>query len=506
MSSTILRILRFMNTNLMSGSLVEAPDIALVGGGIMSATLGMMLKLINPDLTIQIIEALSQVAQESSRAWNNAGTGHAALCELNYTPERADGSIDISQAIEINEQFETSKHFWGYLVERGLIDDPTTFIRAIPHMSFVRGAKNQEFLRKRQATMTRSHLFRRMEFTTDHATIGNWAPLLNQGRSAAEHLAATRVEAGTDVNYGELTRQMIDYLASLDGVELALKTPVRNISREKNGRWTLKLAGQQAISAKFVFIGAGGGALPLLQKSGIPEGRGFGGFPVSGQFLVCQNAEIVEQHAAKVYGKAGLDTPPMSMPHLDTRIIDGHKSLVFGPYAGFSPKFLKSGSNLDLFKSVRPDNLLPMLAAGRDNMPLTAYLIKEIFKSHNDRCKMLREFFPEARNEDWKRLTAGQRVQIIKKDPHTTGRLQFGTEIVASTDGSLATVLGASPGASIATAIILEVLEKCFTAAMSSSDWKKRLAEMVPAYGVDLAKDPVTYDVLASKANTLLQL
>lgn len=506
MSSTTLRILRFMNTDLNSGSLIGAPDIALIGGGIMSATLGMMLKLINPDLTIQVVEALSQVAQESSHVWNNAGTGHAALCELNYTPERADGSIDISKAVEINEQFETSKHFWGYLVEQGIIGDPTTFIRTIPHMSFVRGAENQEFLRKRHAAMIISHLFRSMEFTTDHATIGDWAPLLNQGRSSAEHLAATRVKAGTDINYGELTRQMIDYLVSLDGVELALKTPVRNISREKNGRWKLKLAGQQAISAKFVFIGAGGGALPLLQKSGIPEGRGFGGFPVSGQFLVCQNAEIVEQHAAKVYGKAAHGAPPMSVPHLDTRMIDGHKSLMFGPYAGFSPKFLKSGSNLDLFKSVKPDNLLPMLAAGRDNMQLTAYLVKESFKGHNDRCEMLREFYSKARNEDWELLTAGQRVQIIKKDPQTTGRLEFGTEVVAAADGSLATVLGASPGASTATAIILQVLEKCFTAAMASSDWKKQLAEMVPAYRIDLAKDPAAYDALASKADALLQL
>jgi len=495
-----------MKTDLVSESLFKDPDIALVGGGIMSATLGIMLKLLNPELTIQIIEALPQVAQESSHAWNNAGTGHAALCELNYTPEKTDGSIDISKAIKINQQFETSKHFWGYLVEQGIISDPTTFIRVCPHMSFIRGAENQEFLRKRFAAMTRSHFFSRMEYTTYHATIEGWAPLLNRGRSSTELLAATRVGTGTDVNYGELTRQMIYYLVSLDGVELALKTRVKNISRALNGSWKLKLTDQKTISAAFVFLGAGGGALPLLQKSGIPEGRGFGGFPVSGQFLVCQNSEIIEQHAAKVYGKAAGGAPPMSVPHLDTRIIDGHKSLVFGPYAGFSPKFLKSGSNLDLFKSVAPDNLLPMLAAGRDNMPLTAYLIKEVFKSHNDRCEMLREFFPEARNEDWTLFTAGQRVQVIKKDPKTTGSLQFGTEVVASADGSLATVLGASPGASTSPPIILQVLEKCFAKAMVSSEWKKKLAEMVPAYRIDLEKDPAAYDEFAAKAATSLQL
>ena len=495
-----------MKNDLLSDSLFNAPDVTLIGGGIMSATLGMMLKRLNPALTIQIIEALPQVAQESSQAWNNAGTGHAALCELNYTPERADGSIDISKAIQITEQFETSKHFWGYLVEQGIIPDPTTFISACPHMSFVRGAENQEYLRKRHAAMTRSHLFRGMEFSTDHATIESWAPLLNRGRSPAELLAATRVEAGTDVNYGELTRQMIDHLVSLDGVQLALNTRVKDISRAGNGRWKLKLSAQQAISANFVFIGAGGGALPLLQKSGLPEGRGYGGFPISGLFLACENSEIVAQHAAKVYGKAAQGAPPMSVPHLDTRIIDGRKSLLFGPYAGFSPKYLKSGSNLDLFKSVKPDNLLPMLAAGRDNMPLTAYLIKESFKSHNDRCEMLRDFFPDARNDDWELYTAGQRVQIIKKDPQTTGKLQFGTEVVASADGSLATMLGASPGASTATAIILDVLGKCFPAEMASAEWKKQLAEMVPAYGINLAEDAAAYDEFASKARALLQL
>jgi malate dehydrogenase (quinone) len=495
-----------MKTDLVSESLFKYPDIALIGGGIMSATLGLILKRLNPEFTIQIIEALPQVAQESSNAWNNAGTGHAGLCELNYTPENADGSIDISKAIQITKKFEISKHFWGYLVEQGIIADPTTFIRPIPHMSFVRGAENQEYLRKRHAAMTKSHFFRRMEFTTDHTTIEDWAPLLNRGRSSAEMLAATRVEAGTDVNYGELTSQMIDYLVSLDGVKLALKTRVKNISREGNGRWKLKVAYQKAISASFVFIGAGGGALPLMQKSGIPEGRGYGGFPISGQFFVCRNRKIVEQHAAKVYGKAASGAPPMSVPHLDSRIIDGSKSLLFGPFAGFSPKYLKSGSYLDLFKSVKPDNLLSMLAAWRDNIPLTTYLINEIFKSHNERCKLLREFFPEAQNEDWELFTAGQRVQIIKKDPKTTGRLQFGTEVVASADGSLAAMLGASPGASTTTAIILQVLEKCFTEAMASSDWKKKLAEMIPAYRINLAEDLAAYEEFASKTNTLLQL
>lgn len=470
----------------------------------MSATLGMMLKRLNPGMTIRIVEALPQVALESSNAWNNAGTGHAALCELNYTAE-TDGNVDISKALKINQQFETSKHFWGYLTETGVIKDPSTFIRPVPHMSFVRGAENQAYLKRRHAAMTQSHLFAGMEFSTDPAVIEQWAPLLNSGRDADEPIAATRIETGTDVNYGSLTTQLMDHLVAQDGVELALETKVTHLKKEGEN-WIISLDGKGSITTPFVFLGAGGGALPLLQKSGIPEGKGFGGFPVSGKFLVCKKQDIVEQHAAKVYGKAAVGAPPMSVPHLDSRMIGGNKSLLFGPFAGFSPKYLKSGSNLDLFKSVKPDNLGPMLAAGRDNMPLTGYLINQCTKSHADRCDMLREFFPNAENDDWKLITAGQRVQIIKKDAERTGRLQFGTEVVASADGSLSSVLGASPGASTAVSIILQVLGKSFPQELESAAWKQVLSEMVPAYGVDLAQDLDAYKALGSKAAALLKL
>jgi malate dehydrogenase (quinone) len=495
-----------MKTELISESLFKNPDIVLIGGGIMSATLGTMLKQLNPELTIQIIEALPEVALESSDACNNAGTGHAALCELNYTPETEDGGIDITKAVRINQQFENSKHFWGYLVAQGIIPDPKTFIRPVAHMSFVRGAENQVFLRKRYEAMTQSHLFSSMEFTTDHAAISDWAPLLNQGRPPTEALAATRVQSGTDVDFGALTRGMINHLITLKGVKLALNTPVKDLRRASDGRWMVKLDARKEISARFVFIGAGGDALPLLQKSGIPGGKGYGGFPVSGLFLVCENDEIIGQHAAKVYGKAATGAPPMSVPHLDSRGIDGKKLLLFGPYAGFTPKYLKSGSNLDLLNSVKGDNLMPMLATARDNMNLLTYLVSEVFKSHTARCEKLREFFPAAENPDWRLHTAGQRVQIIKRDPQKTGMLQFGTEVVAAADGSLSALLGASPGASTSPAIALQVLEKCFPEELTSTGWQTQLEDMVPAYKLDLAEDKAAYEELGAKAAARLEL
>ncbi len=493
-----------------SASISNNPDITLIGGGIMSATLGVFIKTLKPELTIQIIEALPDVALESSHPWNNAGTGHAALCELNYTKQNDDGSVDISKALVINEMFENSKHFWSFLLQEGIIDNPQDFIRKVPHMSFVRGTENQEYLNQRHKAMSAHHLFDEMEYTEDHAKITSWAPLLLAGRNADEPIAVTRVDTGTDINFGALTKKLINHLVSLDGVSLATQTKVTGIKKTKSGQWKVKvnseLEGKTTIKTNFVFIGAGGGSLPLLQKSGIKEGKGFGGFPVSGQFLVCQDPETIELHAAKVYGKAAVGAPPMSVPHLDTRVIDGEKALLFGPYAGFSPKFLKGGSILDLIKSVKIDNLVPMLASGKDNMSLTKYLYEEVINTHTDRCDTLREFFPDAKDENWELVTAGQRVQIIKKDEEKGGVLQFGTEVVTSEDGSLAALLGASPGASTSVSIIVEVLEKCFGEQMQGSDWKATLSKLVPAYNVDLKKDQSTYESLRKHADTNLQI
>ncbi|MCW1887442.1 malate:quinone oxidoreductase [Luteolibacter flavescens] len=484
-------------------------DVVLIGGGIMSATLGVLLHELDPTLKIQIVEALAEVAKESSNPWNNAGTGHAALCELNYTKEKADGSVEISKALEINEAFELSKQFWAYLVERGVLPAPEGFITPVPHMSFVIGKENQTYLKRRHETMASHHFFDEMEYSEDHSVIRKWAPLLLEGRRPSEPLAATRAAGGTDVNFGALTQSLVDHLASKDVVRIATHHQVRDIKRKRDGRWHLTVRNlskniNRSIAAPFVFVGAGGASLPLLQKSGIPEGKGFGGFPVSGQFLICDDAAIVERHHAKVYGKAAVGAPPMSVPHLDTRVIDGKNTLLFGPFAGFSPKFLKSGSIFDLPGSVRLSNLVPMLAVGKDNIDLTRYLIEQVMQSPQDRLDALKEFFPAAELGDWRLLTAGQRVQIIKQDADKGGVLQFGTEIVASADGSIAALLGASPGASTAVDVMLDILGKCFSKRLPS--WKDRLEKMIPSYGKSLRDDPALYRKVREKADRQLGL
>ena len=473
----------------------EQPDLVFVGAGVMSATLAVLLKELDPSLKIEVLEQLESGAAESSFAWNNAGTGHAAWCELNYTPQAADGSVSIAKAVQINAMFEVSRQFWAYLVEQGYFKSPRDFINPVPHMSFVRGEKDMAFLRKRYEQMKGHHCFGDdLQYTEDRNLIGQWAPLLMQGRTDNQPMAATRAEGGTDVNFGALTKKLLSHLEDSNGVHVRFNQKVTDVNRAADGRWTLNVTdlaagGSRQVTARFVFLGAGGAALTLLQKSGIPEGKGYAGFPVSGQWLRCDNHEIVEKHQAKVYSQAEVGAPPMSVPHLDTRVVDGKKSLLFGPYAGFTTKFLKRGSFMDLPLSIRPNNIGPMLAVARDNMDLTKYLITEVRQSMDERLDALRKFFPEAKKEDWHLEIAGQRVQIIKKDAKKGGVLQFGTEIVAAADGSIAALLGASPGASVSVTVMLEVIERCFPERFKSAEWQERLGKIFEGKAKDLEKD-----------------
>lgn len=481
-------------------------DVILIGAGIMSATLGSLLKELAPQWEIKVFEKLADAGEESSNEWNNAGTGHSALCELNYTPEKSDGSIDIRKAVKINEQFQLSKQFWSYLVNSQMIHDPQEFIRQIPHMSFVEGEKNVAFLKKRFRALANNPLFQGMEFSDDPEKLKEWVPLIMEGRTLNEPIAATKIDSGTDVNFGALTRILFDHLKRR-GVEINYKHYVKDIKRNSDGLWEVKMHNIDSgtiehHTAKFIFIGAGGGSLPLLQKTGIPESKHIGGFPVSGLFMVCKNPEVVEQHHAKVYGKAKVGAPPMSVPHLDTRFINNEKTLLFGPFAGFSPKFLKTGSNMDLIGSVKPNNVITMLAAGVKEMKLTKYLIQQVMLSNEQRMEELREFIPSAKSDDWNIVTAGQRVQVIKDTEAGKGTLQFGTEVVNAADGSIAALLGASPGASTAVHVMLEVLEKCFP--QHVKEWEPKIKEMIPSYGESLVENPDLFqDIHASTDNTL---
>lgn len=482
-------------------------DLLLVGGGIMSATLGVLLKQLEPNWSITLLERLDAPGQESSNPWNNAGTGHSALCELNYAPAGPDGSVSPSKALGINEQFQVSRQLWASLVEQGILD--ASFINSVPHMSLVFGQDHSEYLRRRFESFKPQKLFERMEFSHDREQIAQWAPLTMEGRRETQPVAATWSPEGTDVDFGNLTGQLIKYLTE-QGAQVRYGQQVTDLEQQTDGSWLvtsknrLNSEHNLTVRAKFVFLGAGGGALGLLQKSGIPEGKGYGGFPVSGLFLRNTSPETALRHQAKVYGQASVGAPPMSVPHLDTRYVEGKRSLLFGPYAGFKTNFLKQGSLLDLPLSLRPDNLYPMIKAGIDNMDLTKYLVGELLKNQDARLESLRDYYPLAKPEEWELITAGQRVQVIKKDPTKGGILQFGTELISAQDGTLSALLGASPGASTAAPIMLQLLERCFP--QKQVAWQDKIRQLVPAYGQSLNENPALADQVFEQTSRALGL
>lgn len=460
----------------------------------MSATASLLAKILKPDLKILILERLDGVGKESSDTWNNAGTGHSALCELNYTPMDENGNVSISKAIDICQQFEISKQFWSYLVDENFIEDPSTFITNIPHHSWVHGEDNADYLEKRYKAMKEHFMFDTIEFTKDIEKMKEWFPLMMKGREDHEVMASSRIDRGTEMNFGALTRHLYDVLDKHFDTKVRFHQDVEDIDPNTNLNWCVKVKDLNSkevyhLQADHAFIGAGGGSLLLLEKVEIPEKDGYGGFPVSGEWLVCKNQEVICQHFAKVYSKAGIGDPPMSVPHLDTRFIDGKRELLFGPFAGFSTKFLKEGSNADLFKSIKIENLKSMWGVFWHNLPLTNYLIKQVAMSFSDRMDALRHFVKDAKEEDWEIVVAGQRVQTIKKDQFEGGRLEFGTEIVSSKDGKITCLLGASPGASTSVSIMMKVLEKAFPEIIASEEGKEILGKMLPGYGKSIDKN-----------------
>ena len=485
-------------------------DVLLVGGGIMSSTLAIWLNELEPGWSMEMIERLDKVANESSNGWNNAGTGHSALAELNYTPEK-DGKVDITKAVEINESFQITRQFLACQVKNGVLKNPRSFINSTPHMSFVWGDDNIRFLKKRYEALQASPLFRPMQYSEDHEQIRKWVPLMMEGRDPQQKLAVTWTPIGTDVNFGEITRQYVAYLQTRQNFSLKLSSEVEDISRNADGTWrveykNLKDGSKGATDTKFLFIGAGGAALPLLQKSGIAEAKDYAGFPVGGSFLVTDNQDIALKHMAKAYGIASTGAPPMSVPHLDTRVLDGKRVILFGPFATFSTKFLKEGSYLDLMASMSLHNTWPMVRVGVREFDLVKYLIGQVMQSDDDRFDALKTYFPTAKKEDWRLWQAGQRVQIIKKDENQGGVLKLGTEVVAARDGSIAGLLGASPGASTAPPIMLDLMQKVFKDRLASSAWQEKLKQIIPSYGTHLNDDPEAVAREWAYTNEVLQL
>ena len=462
-----------MSSAKKTAQVVDEVDVALIGAGIMSATLGAMLRELEPSWTQMVFERLDGPALESSSPWNNAGTGHSALCELNYTPEK-NGRIDISKALGINEKFQKSRQFWSHQLNNGILTDPSEFINPVPHVSFAQGEIQVDYLKRRYDVLSEKHMFPGMQFSADDSDFAEKMPLMAKGRDFSNKVAISWTDAGTDVNFGALTKQFLT-AAKASGTEIRYGHEVIDIKRD-------------------------GSAWKVYSKN-----KHTGDITVSGLWLRSKNPELIEQHQAKVYGKAAVGAPPMSVPHLDTRVIDGEKGLLFGPYGGWSPKFLKKGTYLDLFKSIRPDNITSDLGVAVQEFGLTKYLVDEVRKSFSDRVEALREYVPEAKESDWETVIAGQRVQVIKPaGAPQFGSLEFGTTLVNNQEGNIAGLLGASPGASIAPAVMLELLERCFGEHMI--DWADKIREMVPSYGIKLRNDEKLYDEMWEYTQKTLKL
>ena len=478
---------------MQSSKHIENPDVVIVGSGIMSANLAVLLKRLEPRLKVQVYEVTDTLAQEASNGWNNAGTGHAGICELSYTPAReADGTVSVKKVIEIFEQFEQSLQFWAFAVAEGMIANPRECINPIPHLSFVHGQTQVDFLKDRHAGMSAHHFFKSMIYSTDRKTIGSWAPLLMEGR-AEMPVAATRMDSGTDVNFGNIARNLLQWLDRQDGCGVAASHRVVDLKQRPDG-WDvtindLKGGGTRHNRAKFVFVGAGGGSLHLLQKSGIAAAKGLGGFPIGGQWLVCTNQDVINRHNAKVYGQALDAAPTMAVPHLDTRTLDGKKALLFGPFAAWTTKFLhRHGSAWDLPGSVKPHNLGTLLKIGASNLPLVRYLVQQGTQSMKDRMEVMHIFYPAAKAADWKLIDAGIRVQAIKESDGKAGIVHYGTEVISNPEKTISALLGASPGASVSVNIVFEVIKNCFPHLLSTPEGKARMKAMIPTYDVDIKK------------------
>lgn len=485
------------SSNVAPGSLGDIDaDVILIGGGIMSATLGSMLAVLQPDWRIVLLERTTGLATESSGPWNNAGTGHTGFCELNYMPDPADGR----KASMVAGQFHVSRQWWAHLVRTGLLL-PDSFIHATPHMDVVFGRRDVAYLQQRFETLTKVPLFDGLEYTEDSATIAEWAPLMVEGRTDDEPMAATRHLGGTDVDFGALTEGLTRIVTDAGG-QVLLDHEVRSLRRSSDGAWVVAGrtgSGRFELRGRRVFVGAGGMALRLLQRARLPEIRGYAVLPVGAAFFRCSTPEVVARHESKVYSQAGIGAPPMSVPHLDRRFVNGTGHLMFGPYATFSTKLLKQGRLTDFFTTLQWHNLHVIAAALIQNLSLMRYLLGELAARPRKKFAKLQHFYPKADLDQWELIPAGQRAQLVTPDHRRIGVLHQGTELVVGGGGTIAGLLGASPGASTAVPIMLNLLQQCFPVEWQKS-WKNIVNEAIP--GHDPHTNWATSTVNASVSST----
>ncbi|KDE97204.1 malate:quinone oxidoreductase [Mycolicibacterium aromaticivorans JS19b1 = JCM 16368] len=464
-----------------NASVEEVADVVLIGGGIMSATLGSMLAVLEPGWRIVMLERADALATESSDPWNNAGTGHSGFCELNYMPDPTDGA----KPSAIAAQFQMSRQWWSHLAAGGVLD-PETFVHTAGHMDVVFGDHDVSYLRRRFETLTCDPLFSGMEFSADPTTIGQWAPLVMKGRDPGEVVAATRHPGGTDVDFGALTKGLTRIITSRGGGQVRLGHEVQALHQDSDGSWVVRgrnQTGDFTVRGLRVFVGAGGHALRLLQRAHLPEVRGYAVLPVGATFLRCSDPVVVNQHDTKVYGQAEMGAPPMSVPHLDRRVVNGTPHLMFGPYATFSTKLLKYGRWTDFFTTIRWHNVHVIAAAVLQNLTLITYLLTQLAAQPRRRFAHLRRYYPRADPKQWELFAAGQRAQLITPDRRRIGVIQQGTELVVSADGSIAGLLGASPGASTAVPIMIDFLQRCFPHDWRTS-WNAEMTTAIPALAI----------------------
>lgn len=477
--------------------------VIVIGAGIMGTTFAVLAKELAPELDVTILERLEGPGAGNSWVFNNAGTGHEANCELNYTPVDEE-VISVEKALKIHAQFNVAKQFWAYLVNKGAIQDPKTFINQTKHCTIVSESAIEE-LRLRFKEMSAHHFFEHMQYSEDFDEIERWLPYLMEGRPRHEKMAATVIETGTDVNFGALTEQMANYAVNELGVKIEYGTHVKRVHRSPAGSWlveTERMGNAVQYKADVLFVGAGGGAFPLLKKSHLPFRARFSGFPVGGRFLQAAiTREQADQYRAKTYGKAKVGAPPMSVPHLDLRVANGQHYLLFGPFASFKPVLEKGRGFIDYLRSMRLHDLPGLLNVALEHFPLVKYLVSETFKGESSMLAELENFAPGiSRKFDWKAVEAGQRVQIIKD-----GDLQMGTEIIVSSDKTYGTLLGASPGASVSPEVMLRCLEQLLPAVVAGDEARQKLKDIFPEDSLDtLSHNPERYREIRDVVNQTL--